>query len=42
LKSKTHLPKKFLFRFLHIWLQSFQKVLIWPQTIFLAKNPKRY
>ncbi len=41
LKSKTHLQNTFfdfLSRFLRIWLQSLQKVLIWPKTIFFEKS----
>ncbi len=37
LKSKTHLQNlffDFLSRFLRVWLQSFQNVLIWPKKIF--------
>ncbi len=44
-KSKTHLLNTFLdflSRFLRVWIQSFQKVLIWPQEFFLEKNVKRY
>jgi hypothetical protein len=41
LKSKKHLQNTFfdfLSRFLRIWLQSLQKVLIWPQKFFFSKN----
>ncbi len=43
-KLKTHLQNMFfdfLSRFLRIWLQSLQKVLIWP-PIFFFFNQKRY
>ncbi len=43
LKSKTHLKNTFfdfLSRFLRIWLQSLQKVLIWPKNFFLKKIKK--
>ncbi len=45
LKSKTHLLNAFFYflsRFLCFWLQSFQKVLIWPKKIIFYKNQKRY
>ncbi len=45
LKSKTHLQNTFfdfLSRFLRIWFQSLQKVLVWPQKFFLAKIQKIY
>jgi hypothetical protein len=44
LKSKAHLQNRFfdfLNRFLRIWLQSLQKVLIWPQKNCLGKKSKK-
>ncbi len=46
LKFKTHLQNKFFdffSRFLHVWLQTFQKVLIWPQKKLkkLLKNSQK-
>ncbi len=40
-KSKTHLQNTFfdlLSRFLRVWLQSFQKVFIWPKFFFISKK----
>ncbi len=44
LKSKTHLLNKFFdffSRFLRIWLQSLQKVLIWPKKIVFWKKSEK-
>ena len=43
LKSKTHLQSTFfdfLSRFLRIWLQSLQKVQIWPKIFYFFFNQK--
>ncbi len=43
LKSKTHLQNRFfdfLSRFLRIWLQSLEKLQIWPKKNCILKNQK--
>jgi hypothetical protein len=43
LKSKTHLLNTFFdfsSRFLHIWLHSLKKILIWPKIFFFFKSKK--
>ena len=43
LKSKTHLQNTFfdfLSRFLRIWLQSLQKVLLWPPKFFFLNQQR--
>ena len=45
LKSKTHLQNMFfdfLSRFLRIWLQSLQKVLIWPKKRYQKRRISRW
>ncbi len=45
LKSKTHLLNTFfwfLSRFMRVWLQGFQKMLLWTKNMFFWKNQKRY